>query len=158
MHTLEGVAEQTASRQPDGKVWVRPNTHLPLIVCKNRSINRVSYWLLDINSESPLTAQSTIDGSRVSLDFQFVITVNLRADEGIGLTERVEGRAVTARWSSSVGMLVVEHVLGVLRVASSIDADQEVQGTIIVTLTIEPFEGPFKSRALGNGTTNFTRF
>ena len=129
-------------------MWVRPNTHLPLIVCKNRSINRVSYWLLDINSESPLTAQSTIDGSRVSLDFQFVITVNLRADEGVGLTERVEGRAVTARWSSSVGMLVVEHVLGVLRVASSIDADQEVQGTIIVarvTTTIEPVEVLSKS-------------
>ena len=79
------------------------------------------------------------------MDFQFVITVNLRADEGVGLTERIEGRAVTARWSSSVGMLVVEHVLGVVRVASSIDADQEVQGTIIVTLTIESFEGPFKS-------------
>jgi hypothetical protein len=36
VHTLEGVAEQTTSRQPDGKVWVRSNTHLPLIVCKNR--------------------------------------------------------------------------------------------------------------------------
>ena len=59
--------------------------------------------------------------------------VNLGADEGVGPTERVEGRAVAARWSSSVGMLKVEHVLGVLGVASSIDADQDVQGTIIVT-------------------------
>ena len=74
--------------------------------------------------------------------------MNLRADEGVGLTERVEGRAVTARWSSSVGMLVVEHVLGILRVASSIDADQEVQGAIIaarVTTTIEPVEVLSKS-------------
>ena len=74
--------------------------------------------------------------------------MNLRADKGVGLTERVEGRAVAARWSSSVGMLKVEHVLGVLRVASSIDADQEVQGTIIVTRvtsTIEPVEVLLKS-------------
>ena len=74
--------------------------------------------------------------------------MNLRADEGVGLTERVEGRAVAARWSSSVGMLKVEHVLGVLRVASSIDADQEVQGTIIVarvTSTIELVEVLLKS-------------
>ena len=34
VHTLEGVAEQTTSRQPDGKVWVRPNAHLPLVICK----------------------------------------------------------------------------------------------------------------------------
>ena len=62
------------------------------------------------------------------------------ADEGVGPTERVEGRAVVARWSSPVGVLKVKHVLGVLRVASSIDADQEVQGTMIatrVTSTIE---------------------
>ena len=52
--------------------------------------------------------------------------VNLGADEGVWLTERVEGRAVAARWSSSVGVLKVEHFLGILRVASSIDADQEV--------------------------------
>ena len=67
--------------------------------------------------------------------------MNLRADEGVGLTERVEGRTVAARWSSSVGMLKVEHVLGV-------DADQEVQGTIIVarvTSTIEPVEVLLKS-------------
>ena len=69
--------------------------------------------------------------------------VNLRANKGVGPTERVEGRAVVARWSSSVGVLKVEHVLGVLGVASSIDADQEVQGTIIiarVTSTIESLE------------------
>jgi hypothetical protein len=69
--------------------------------------------------------------------------VTLGADEGVGLTERIEGRAVTARGSSSVGMLKVEHVLGVIRVASSIDADQEVQGIIIVavaTSAVEPVE------------------
>ena len=66
--------------------------------------------------------------------------MNLGADEGVGLTERVEGRAVTARWSSSVGVLEVEHVLGVLRVASSIDADKEVQGTIIVTRVTSTIE------------------
>ena len=60
--------------------------------------------------------------------------MNIRADEGVRLTKRVQVRAVIARWSSSVGMLEVEHVLHVLRVASSIDADQEVQGTIIVTV------------------------
>ena len=60
--------------------------------------------------------------------------MNIRVDEGVRLTERVQGRAVTARWSSSVGMLEVEHVLHVLRVAGSIDADQEVQWTIIVTV------------------------
>ena len=41
VHTLEGVAEQTTSRQPDGKVWVRPNTHLSLIVCKDRRNGRI---------------------------------------------------------------------------------------------------------------------
>ena len=64
-------------------------------------------------------------------------------DEGVGPTERIEGRAVTARWSSSVGMLKIKHVLGFLRVASSVDADQEVQGTMIaarVTSTIESVE------------------
>ena len=64
-------------------------------------------------------------------------------DEGVGPTERVEGRAVAARWSSSVGVPKVKYVLGVLRVASSIDADQEVQGTMIaakVTSTIESVE------------------
>ena len=74
--------------------------------------------------------------------------MNLRADKGVGLTERVEGWAITARWSSSVGVLEVEHVLGVLRVASSIDADKEVQGTIIVTRvtsTIEMVEVLLKS-------------
>ena len=60
--------------------------------------------------------------------------MNIRADEGVRLTKRVQGRAVIARWSSSVGMLEVEHILHVLRVASSMDADQEVQGTIIVTV------------------------
>ena len=64
-----------------------------------------------------------------SMDF-----MNIRTDKGVRLTERIKGRAVAARWSSSVGMLEVEHVLHVLRVASSIDADQEVQGTIIVTV------------------------
>ena len=69
--------------------------------------------------------------------------VNLRANEGVWLTERVQGRAVTARWSSSIGMLKVEHVLCVVRVASSVDADQEVHGTMIVTVmssTIESVE------------------
>ena len=69
--------------------------------------------------------------------------MNIRADEGVRLTERIQGRAVIARWSSSVGVFKVEHVLHILRVASSIDADQEVQGTIIVTvatLAIERIE------------------
>ena len=91
-----------------------------------------------------------------SVDF-----VNLRADKGVWLTERVEGRAVTARWSSSVGVLKVEHVLSVVRVASSIDTDQEVLGTMIVTVTtstIESVEVVLQSRTLCNGTTNFTRF
>ena len=60
--------------------------------------------------------------------------MNIRADEGVRLTERVQRRAVVTRWSSSVGMFKVEHVLHILRVASSIDADQEIQGTIIVTV------------------------
>ena len=31
--TLEGVAEKVASREPDGKVWVRSHTHLGLVDC-----------------------------------------------------------------------------------------------------------------------------
>ena len=41
-----------------------------------------------------------------------------------------------ARLSSPVGMMDVEHVLIVLRVASSIDADQEVQGTLVVIIVV----------------------
>ena len=33
---LEGVAEQSSSRQPDGKVWVRANASLSLINYKNK--------------------------------------------------------------------------------------------------------------------------
>ena len=31
--TLEGVAEKVASREPDGKVWVRSHAHLGLVDC-----------------------------------------------------------------------------------------------------------------------------
>ena len=41
-----------------------------------------------------------------------------------------------ARLSSPVGMMDVEHVLIVLRVASSIDADQEVEGTLVVIIVV----------------------
>ena len=43
-------------------------------------------------------------------------------------------RAVVARWSSPVGSLKVEHVPHILKLASSIDADQEVQGTLVVIM------------------------
>ena len=36
--TLEGVAENSSSRQPDGKVWVRANASLLVIVCSPQSI------------------------------------------------------------------------------------------------------------------------
>ena len=57
-------------------------------------------------------------------------------DEGVWVTERILSRAIVARLSSSVGMMDVEHVIVVLRVASSIDADQEVQGTLVVIIVV----------------------
>ena len=87
--------------------------------------------------------------------------VDLGANEGVRVTERVSGRALAARSSSSVGVFEVEHVLHVLRVASSIDADQKVQRTVVVTVatsTVESVEVLLQSRTLGNGTTYFTRF
>ncbi len=36
--TLEGVAEQSSSRQPDGKVWIRANASLFIIICKEQNI------------------------------------------------------------------------------------------------------------------------
>ena len=36
--TLEGVAENSSSRQPDGKVWIRANASLLVIVCSPQSI------------------------------------------------------------------------------------------------------------------------
>jgi hypothetical protein len=37
--TLEGVAEQSSSRQPDGKVWIRANASLFIIICNEQNIN-----------------------------------------------------------------------------------------------------------------------
>ena len=45
-------------------------------------------------------------------------------------------RTVAARLSSSIGMMDVEHVPIILRVAGSIDADQEVQGTLVVIIVV----------------------
>ena len=36
--TLEGVAEQSSSGQPDGKMWVRANASLFIIVCNQQNI------------------------------------------------------------------------------------------------------------------------
>ena len=36
--TLEGVAEQSSSRQLDGEVWVRANASLFIVVCNHKNI------------------------------------------------------------------------------------------------------------------------
>ena len=78
-----------------------------------------------------LTAKSTKDGSILC-----TLDLVIRANKGVWIAERILSRAVPARWSSPVGMVDVEHVLVILRVASSVDADQEVQWTLVVVIMV----------------------
>ena len=80
-----------------------------------------------------LTAKSTKQGIRSILCTLGIVIIR---DKGVWVTERILSRAVMARLSSPVGMIYVEHVLVILRVASSIDADQEVEGTLVVIIVV----------------------
>ena len=80
-----------------------------------------------------LTAKSTKQGIRSILCTLDLVIIR---DEGVWVTERILSRAIVARLSSPVGMMDVEHVLIFLGVASSIDADQKVQGTLVVIIVV----------------------